>query len=137
MAERDGAAVDVDPCRVEGELADGREHDDGEGPPFTSKRSMSPVASPVAASTLRTETLFSVSAPWPRGMPAPSPACRAGACPSPAAITLPMITCSTASAGTPARATAARSAAAPSLGAESEPSVPPKPPMGVHAAPTR
>src|SRR5207249_503399 len=63
-------------------------------------------------------------------MPAPSPAWRAGACPTPAAATLPMITCPTASGGTPARATAARSAAAPSSGGSDRRGQRPAPRLG-------
>ena len=39
------------------------------------------------------QTLFTVTAPAATGMPAPMPACRAGACPTAACSTLPMITC--------------------------------------------
>src|SRR3546814_8083562 len=55
-----------------------------------------------------------VTASADSGRPAPRPACRAGACPSPAASTHPITICSTASPETPARDSAALTAAEPS-----------------------
>ena len=63
------------------------------------------------------QTLLTVSAPISFGMPAPIAACRAGAWPTPAWSTSPMITYSTCSGAIPARSRAALIAIAPSSGA--------------------
>ena len=73
-----------------------------------------------AISTARIEeaqTLLIVSEPTSFGIPAPIAACRAGAWPTPACSTSPMITYSTSSGSTPARSSAALIAIAPSSGA--------------------
>ena len=80
--------------------------------------------------------LFTVVQPTASGRPAPMLAWRAGACPWPAARTLPMITSSMSSGAMPARSTAARIAAAPSCGAEAPASSPRNAPIGVRAADT-
>src|SRR5262249_36514201 len=72
----------------------------------------------------------------PAGTPAPSAACRAGACPSPAGSTHPMITSEISAGLTPAAPMAARAAAAPSCGAVSGGSAPWKAPIGVRLAAT-
>ena len=95
-------------------------------PAAITSASSSRIACAASATAMRPEphTLFTVSAACDVGSPAPRPAWRAGACPSPALTTLPMITCSIASGATPARATAARIACAPSFGAVSDESEP-------------
>ena len=76
-----------------------------------------------------------VSAPVEAGQPAASAACRAGACPTPAVSTQPMLTCSIAAGSTPARSIAARSATRPERRAPSATrGAPWKAPMGVRAA---
>jgi hypothetical protein len=92
-----------------------------------------------AISTARIEeaqTLLIVSAPTSFGMPAPIAACRAGAWPTPACSTSPMITYSTSFASSPARSSAASIAIAPSSGAWCEARPPPSFPKGVRAAET-
>ena len=81
-------------------------------------------------------TLLIVTALTVAGMPDLSSACRAGACPTPPWMTLPMMTSWTSSAGTPARSSAARMATAPSSGAVSGASAPRNLPIGVRAAAT-
>src|SRR5450759_4977198 len=80
-------------------------------------------------------TLLMVSAPTSTGRPPATAAWRAGACPSPAWITLPMITSLTPAASIPARLTAARIATPPSCGAGTLLSAPWNLPIGVRAAP--
>ena len=82
------------------------------------------------------QTLLIVSAPTSFGMPAPIAACRAGAWPTPACSTSPMITYSTSSGSRPARSSAALIAIAPSSGAWYEARPPPSFPNGVRAAET-
>ena len=65
--------------------------------------------------------------------PAKIAACRAGACPTPALRTCPMMICSMAVA--PERFTASRTAAAPNSGAFTGANTPCRPPMGVRAYP--
>ena len=92
-----------------------------------------------AISTARIEeaqTLLIVSAPTSFGIPAPIAACRAGACPTPACRTWPMITYSTSFGSSPARSSAALIAIAPSSGAWYAASPPPSFPNGVRAAET-
>jgi hypothetical protein len=78
-------------------------------PPATTT-SVSPVATPCAASMTAfrpdPQTLLIVSAATVGGSPAWIAAWRAGAWPSPAETTLPMMTSSTAAGSTPARRTA-------------------------------
>ena len=62
-------------------------------------------------------TLWTVMQGTLSGIPAPSEAWRAGACPTPACSTLPITTCSISAAGTPALESAQRIAAEPSAGA--------------------
>src|SRR2546423_1980333 len=81
------------------------------------------------------QTLLMVTAPAETGMPAPMPACRAGACPTAACNTLPMITCSICSACTPEFCSAHLMAMEPSFGAESDARVPRNEPIGVRAPP--
>ena len=81
-------------------------------------------------------TLLMVVAPVPSARPALRIAWRAGACPSPAGSTLPMITSSTAVTSTPACATARAMAQAPRSTADSGASSPWKAPMGVRVAAT-
>src|SRR3954466_7399714 len=80
--------------------------------------------------------LLTVVQPAASGSPAPSDAWRAGAWPSPAGSTQPMITSCTSSGLSFARSTAARMAAAPSSGAEKFFSSPWNAPIGVRAAET-
>ncbi len=79
-------------------------------------------------------TLWTVTQGTVFGTPAPSEACRAGACPIPAWRTLPKTTCSTSPGATPARASAALMATDPRAGAGSEESLPRNEPTGVRAA---
>ena len=79
-------------------------------------------------------TLFTVKHSTDFGKPAKTAACRAGACPTPAGRTLPMITSFTSESTTPALLIASRTTSAPSLGAESDESVPRNDPMGVRQA---
>src|SRR3954468_21576939 len=81
------------------------------------------------------QTLLTVTAPALTGMPAPMPACRAGACPIAACRTLPMITCWICSACTPEFCSAHLMAIEPSFGAAREESVPRNEPIGVRAPP--
>ncbi len=103
-------------------------------PPATA-RSYSPARMPLAASiTARMpepQTLWSVTHGTESGMPAPSDAWRAGACPIPAWSTFPKITASTSPAATPAAASAARIAVDPSCGAVIGDSEPRNEPIGV------
>jgi hypothetical protein len=80
------------------------------------------------------QTLLRVTAPVATGQPAPSAACRAGAWPSPAGSTQPMVTCSMSSGVRPARSIAAARARAPSTGAETSLNAPWNEPIGVRAA---
>ncbi len=80
------------------------------------------------------QTLWTVTHGTESGIPAPSEAWRAGACPCPAWRTLPNTTCSTSSGLTPARSRAARMATDPRAGAGSEDSLPRNDPTGVRAA---
>ena len=77
-----------------------------------------------------------VSAPTSFGIPAPIAAWRAGAWPTPAWSTSPMITYSTSPASSPARSSAALIAIAPSSGALYAPRPPPSLPNGVRAVET-
>src|SRR5204862_2487348 len=70
------------------------------------------------------------------GTPAPSAACRAGACPRPAGSTHPMITSCTSPAPMPALSIAALIAALPSCTAERGESAPRNAPIGVRLADT-
>ena len=79
------------------------------------------------------QTLLMVNAAIVFGKPAASAACRAGACPTPAPITLPMMTSSTSTTETLAREMAASMATPPSAGAEMELRPPRKLPIGVRA----
>src|SRR5690242_17188829 len=81
-------------------------------------------------------TLLTVSAPTSFGMPARIAACRAGAWPTPAWSTSPMITYSTSVASRPARPRAASIAIAPNSGAMFLASPPPSFPKGVLAVAT-
>src|SRR5438445_2595651 len=90
----------------------------------------------IAAFMPEPHILLTVVQPVESGSPAPSAACRAGACPWPAGSTQPMITSWICSGLTPARSTAARIAAAPSCGAEKSLSSPWNAPIGARAAET-
>src|SRR3989442_11138 len=79
-------------------------------------------------------TLFTVTAPIRSGSPARSIAWRAGACPSPALITFPMITSSTSLPWIPARLTASAIALDPSFTASTFRSARPYLPIGVRHA---
>ena len=81
------------------------------------------------------QTLLMVTAPAATGMPAPIPACRAGACPMAACRTFPMITCWISSACTPEFCSAHLMAIDPSFGAARDESVPRNDPIGVRAPP--
>src|SRR5580704_68694 len=78
--------------------------------------------------------LFTVVAGVLKGMPAPKAAWRAGACPSPADRTHPMMTSSMSPAGILESASAALRAAAPSCGPVRPASAPRKAPTGVRRA---
>lgn len=80
------------------------------------------------------QTLLTVVAGVQTGKPAPRADCLAGACPSPACITLPMYTSFTSSGGIPALSMAAFMEIEPSCGAVNEERHPLKEPMGVLAA---
>src|SRR5882672_8971868 len=90
----------------------------------------------IAAFMPEPHILLTVVAPVASGRPPPMLACRAGACPWPAASTQPITTSCTCSGLIPARSTAARIAAAPSCAAEKSFSSPWNAPMGVLAAET-
>ena len=79
------------------------------------------------------QTLLTVRAGTPMGMPAFTAACRAGFCPWPACSTCPITTWSTVSAGTPERPRAAAIAMPPSSIAEHPARALPILPMGVRA----
>src|SRR5262245_54524573 len=102
-------------------------------PPATTT-SVSSAAMPRAASITafrpEPQTLLIVRAATLEGSPARIAAWRAGAWPSPAETTLPMITSSTSSGATPARATASLTTIAPSSGAVNPLSVPRNLPVG-------
>src|SRR5689334_9526592 len=106
-------------------------------PPATAT-SRSPVAMPCAASitALRPDpqTLLMVSAATAFGNPPRSAACRAGACPTPALTTLPMMHSSTTAASMPARRTASRTTRAPRSGALKSFRPPRNFPVGVRTA---
>jgi hypothetical protein len=87
----------------------------------------------IAACMAEPHILLTVVASTLSGSPAPTPAWRAGAWPSPAGSTLPMKIICTWSGLTPARSSAAFTAAAPSSVACAPDSEPWKPPMGVRA----
>ena len=80
------------------------------------------------------QTLWTVTHGNAFGIPAPSEAWRAGACPCPACRTLPKTTCSTSPAGRRPARRAARIATDPRAGAGSEESFPRNEPTGVRAA---
>ena len=80
--------------------------------------------------------LLTVRADELSGTPLYIPACRAGACPSPAPSTLPMIVYSAHPESSPVLSSAPRIAAAPSFGAGTDDRLPPSLPIGVRAAPT-
>ncbi len=80
------------------------------------------------------QTLCTVTQGTVFGMPAPSEAWRAGACPMPAWSTLPRTTCSMSWGPTPARSRAALIAMEPRAGAGSEDSLPRNDPIGVRTA---
>src|SRR3954469_17970812 len=82
------------------------------------------------------QTLLMVMALTLDGTPALSIAWRAGACPTPPWMTLPMMTSFTSLAGTPDFSSAARIAVAPSSGAESAQTEPRNLPIGGRAADT-
>ena len=82
------------------------------------------------------QTLLMVMAGTVAGIPAPMAAWRAGACPSAATTTLPMMTSSIVLTSMPERSTAARMATAPNSGADRGPRPPRKRPMGVRAPST-
>ena len=76
------------------------------------------------------QTLLTVTAGMSSGTPPPMAAWRAGACPSPAVTTLPMMTSSISPVGiSPARSIAARITRAPSSVAERGESAPKKRPV--------
>src|SRR5262245_27024006 len=106
-------------------------------PPATTT-SVSPVAMPCAASITafrpEPQTLLIMSAPTLGGRPARMAACRAGAWPTPAERTLPMMTSSTWSGARPARATASFTTIAPSCGAVKPLRLPRNLPVGVRTA---
>src|SRR5688572_10677112 len=106
-------------------------------PPATAT-SMSPVAIAWAASITAfspdPHTLLMVSAATWSESPPRSAACRAGACPSPADTTLPMMHSSTIAGSMPARRTASRTTRAPSCGAVKSFRAPRNLPVGVRAA---
>src|SRR5208282_1826237 len=79
-------------------------------------------------------TLLMVIAATSGGSPPPSAACRAGACPSPAETTLPMMHSSTCFASISARRTASATTFAPSCVAENDDSPPWNLPTGVRTA---
>ena len=81
-------------------------------------------------------TLLIVSAGVSIGSPAPTAACRAGACPAPACSTWPMITYSGSPGSRPIRSSAAVIAIAPSWVASYFASPPPSFPNGVRTAET-
>src|SRR5687768_743270 len=89
-------------------------------PPATAI-SISPSAMPCAASMTafkpEPQTLLMVSAATSLLNPPASAACRAGACPTPADNTLPIMHSSTRAGSMPARVTASRTAIAPNCGA--------------------
>src|SRR5580704_11708286 len=78
--------------------------------------------------------LLTVVAGTPGGMPAPSAAWRAGAWPTPADSTQPMMISSTSPAGTPESASAALTATDPSCGPVTPAKTPWKAPTGVRRA---
>src|SRR5690606_25594508 len=82
------------------------------------------------------QTLLIVVHPADVGTCAPSDACRAGAWPSPAGSTQPMITSSTWSGARPAWASAPEMAVLPSCGVGTPVNWPRKEPMAVRLAPT-
>jgi hypothetical protein len=81
------------------------------------------------------QTLLMVVQPACGGIPLARLACRAGAWPSPAGSTQPMMVSETWSAATPACSSAARIAAAPSVGVGTPVNWPRKEPMAVRLAP--
>ena len=87
------------------------------------------------ASRPEAHTLLSVVALAEVGSPAAIDACLAGACPTPAWITWPMITSSTLDGSTFERSTAALMAIDPSCGEGIEARLPIILPIGVRAAP--
>src|SRR5687767_3567329 len=106
-------------------------------PPATAM-SMSPTVMPCAASITalspEPQTLLMVSAATSLLKPPIKAACRAGAWPTPADSTLPIMHSSTAAGSTPARATASRTAIAPSCGAWRDFRAPRNLPDGVRTA---
>src|SRR5699024_5004687 len=82
------------------------------------------------------QTLLMVVQPAETGRPAPRAAWRAGAWPTPAGSTQPMMTSETSAPSTPASATAALMAAAPSSGDLTGANWPWKEPMAVRRAET-
>ncbi len=88
----------------------------------------------MAAFNPEPQTLFTVLALTVAGTPLRIPAWRAGACPSPAWTTLPMMTSSMSSGLIPARSTAAFTAIAPNWVAGTPLKVPWNFPIGVRAA---
>ena len=77
-------------------------------------------AASITALSPEPHTLLIVTALTVAGMPDLSSACRAGACPTPPWMTLPMMTSWTSPPAMPARSSAARMATAPSSGADSD-----------------
>src|SRR3972149_7406500 len=92
-------------------------------------------AASITAFSPEPHILLIVIAPAETGIPAKMPACRAGACPTPAGRTFPMMTCSPSSLPTPLRDTASAMAIAPSFGAGMSANEPRKLPAAVLAAP--
>jgi hypothetical protein len=106
-------------------------------PPATITRaSPARIAWAASITALRPEphTLLMVSAGTVSGTPPSTAAWRAGACPTPACTTFPMITSSMSSGPTPERSTAVRTEMAPSSVAERGESPPRKRPIGVRTA---
>ena len=93
-------------------------------------------AASITALSPEPHTLLTVTALTVAGMPDLSSAWRAGACPTPPWMTLPMMTSCTSPPSMPARSSAARMATAPSSGAETDDSPPRNLPIGVRAAET-
>src|SRR3990172_511990 len=89
----------------------------------------------MTARRLEPQTLLIVVAPTSTPNPAPSEACLAGFCPTPAPMTLPNKTSSTSLGSTPAFCRAARMATLPSSGAVSAANEPLNAPNGVRTPP--
>ena len=93
-----------------------------------------PCAASITALRPEPHTLLIVSAPTPSARPPLSAACRAGAWPTPALTTLPMMHSSTAAGSMPARRTASRTTSAPRSVALKSFSAPRNLPVGVRTA---